>query len=200
MSFFDMLQHARMKDFHIGSDGSLLCWLLWMAYGERIDRLSFDLSSFPTEYFSSQWVGKNIGLIGGSGEEVKRATEHLSNLFPGVNFYAVSDGYRALERKRLRLLLLNADVVVVSTGHPRQNDLALAIYDMFPKGKLIFTSGAFITQTAIRPHYYSAWIDRFNLRWLQRAISSQHVRRRLVVNYPLFIFRFLYNLAWSDAK
>jgi N-acetylglucosaminyldiphosphoundecaprenol N-acetyl-beta-D-mannosaminyltransferase len=75
-------------------------------------------------------------------------------------------------------------------GTPYQEDFAL-LAKKFLKSSFIITCGGFLTQTSIRPDYYSPLVKRLGLRWLQRAIYHKHVRRRLIVDYPKFMIRYI---------
>jgi N-acetylglucosaminyldiphosphoundecaprenol N-acetyl-beta-D-mannosaminyltransferase len=76
-------------------------------------------------------------------------------------------------------------------GTPAQEELAVYLKDN-GVGAYIFTCGGFIAQTAKNIDYYKPIVKKTNLRWLQRTIEYKHIRRRLFMNYPINIIRYIF--------
>ncbi|EJL7009021.1 WecB/TagA/CpsF family glycosyltransferase, partial [Vibrio cholerae] len=86
--------------------------------------------------------------------------------------------------------VLKSDFIILGLGTPKQEDFSSYLHSIYP-GKIIFTCGGFITQTAIKNDYYFPIVKKLGLRWLQRAIMHKHVRRRLLYDYPIFFYKYI---------
>jgi N-acetylglucosaminyldiphosphoundecaprenol N-acetyl-beta-D-mannosaminyltransferase len=75
-------------------------------------------------------------------------------------------------------------------GTPAQEEFAIYLKE-HGFVSYIFTCGGFITQTAKHTDYYKDVVKKINLRWLQRATDYKHIRKRLFINYPINIVRYL---------
>lgn len=174
---------------YIYFDGTSLCLLNNILYNTKIDRVSFDFSSIAGDVIKySQKNGLSIIFVGGNLNESAMAEMNLLNLYPGVNLKVV-DGF---QQESDILSAVNCfDVIVFGMGCPLQEEYAIKTKSKLPKGKLIFTCGGFISQTAMKPDYYHPLIKRFKILWLQRFILHKHVRKRLLWDYPIFFVKFI---------
>lgn len=77
-------------------------------------------------------------------------------------------------------------------GTPYQENFAQIIKSLNDKGIVVLTCGGFLTQTSMRADYYYPLIKKLGLRWLQRIVMHQHVRQRVIKDYPKFLLTYLY--------
>ena len=158
-----------------------------------IDRLSFDYTSICKIILQHPVLkNKKVLLIGGTEDEATLCEEVLSRntVTTGLQI-KVLNGFFGSEFSQIYLdEMASSDVIVFSMGVVLQEKLALRCKSIFPNSKLIFTSGAFVSQTTRRINYYPKYVDDLNLRWLYRAFSHSHVRRRLAFDYPTFFLKY----------
>jgi len=184
------------------SDGMLLTWLhrIFVCKG-RFTRASFDYSSVASEVFEMATEKKlSLALVGGKPSDINLAKSEILARHPGLDICFLSHGYfkNAEERSLVIDSVKCADVIVVGLGAPLQEKLCRDIKAVHKNGKLIFTCGGFLSQTAYQGDYYYPLIKRMGLRWLQRAVLHSHVRRRLIVEYPVFFLRYIcQKLLWK---
>ena len=84
----------------------------------------------------------------------------------------------------------NPNIIFVGLGFPLQERLLLYL-SKFHSPFTGYSCGAFISQTAQSKMYYPYIINKLNMRWFYRAILCKHVRKRLLIEYPKFFFKFL---------
>ena len=175
------------------SDGFLHCLLHRLFHWTwSFKRASFDYSSVAGPvftYLESQRL--SVGLVGGTFDEVSKARCAIEARFPRVNIATCRSGFfdnAAVMGEFIEHL--NVDVVIVGMGTPRQELLGMRIKNRFHSGKLVYTCGGFISQTALRDDYYAPLIKKLGLRWLQRCVMHSHVRRRVLIDYPVFVWKY----------
>ena len=139
--------------------------------------------------------------------------EKLSNTIDSLNpfeekrdFFATSilseseilqfdtEGRVSLSNKLLKHANIKNSILFVGLGFPKQELLLLELNECYSPF-VGYTCGAFISQTSQKKIYYPYLINQLNLRWLYRGLTCQHVRKRLIIDYPKFIFKFL-----TDSK
>ncbi|HCT1400348.1 TPA: WecB/TagA/CpsF family glycosyltransferase, partial [Morganella morganii] len=178
-------------------DGSLMCVLTNLRRKKNISRASFDLTSIAQDVFNfSEKNSLNIAFIGAKPDEINTSIKNINSMYPRLNIAFYSHGFLSNQEKKNivdQLNNLDIDILVVGMGTPKQEKEAIYYQNNVSNLKLVLTCGGFLTQTAIKPDYYHPLIKKTGLRWLQRAIMHSHVRKRLLVNYPLFIIRYLFN-------
>lgn len=185
------------------SDGALLCSLLNISRRDKIHRNSFDFSSVANELFLYATLHNySISLIGGSLSEIQKASQYLSSRYPDMNIVYFRDGFfddseifeiaNAIQKSQ-------ADIVISGMGTPRQEEFLIEIHKKV-NAKVLITCGGFFSQTAMRGDYYHPLVKKYGLRWLQRAIMHKHVRDRLLIDYPVFIVRYLSDLLINKLK
>ena len=186
----------QFDEIHI--DGSLLVLLHNLFYREtKVSRKSFDFSSIADDVFTfAKSSSKTVYLIGGSNSEVIKCSENILKLYPGLNIIGCNDGFFGVNPgDKLKLFStlkeLEPDYIIIGMGAPLQEELAIELKDFGVKFERLFTCGGFITQTSLRPDYYYPLVKKLGLRWLQRFIMHSHVRRRVLINYPVFIFKYI---------
>jgi N-acetylglucosaminyldiphosphoundecaprenol N-acetyl-beta-D-mannosaminyltransferase len=177
-------------------DGYLQVILHNFFHKKKINRASFDFSSLANDFFD--YAIKNnlkLALIGAKEDEIIAAIYNLENKYSGLKFLYFRDGYFDNETDKYKaydvLRQMNIDVVLLGMGTPAQEEFAIYLKE-HGLMSYIFTCGGFITQTAKHIDYYKSIIKKTNLRWLQRAFEYKYVRKRLFINYPINIARYLF--------
>ncbi|EPG0370957.1 WecB/TagA/CpsF family glycosyltransferase [Photobacterium damselae] len=178
-------------------DGVFLEKLHNIIYRSNIKRASFDFSSIASDVFCFANIHKiPITMIGGNDIEIENTIKSLSQKYPNIDFSLCYNGYFD-ETKKLDIIqiLMNKPgkrIIIFGLGTPLQEKMVKEFYNiLFKCDYIYFTCGGFITQTAIRHDYYNPIIKKLGLRWLQRAIEFPHVRKRLLFDYPKFVYRYL---------
>lgn len=181
---------------YIFVDGYLQVILHNLFHKNKINRVSFDFSSIADDFFN--YIIKNnlkIALIGAREDEVSFAVSNLKSKYKDLQIPYFRNGYfsNKTERDDLcnELEAQNIDVVILGMGTPVQEEFAIYLKENDVCSH-IFTCGGFITQTAKNIDYYKNIVKKGNLRWLQRAIEYPHIRKRLIINYPINIIRYLF--------
>jgi N-acetylglucosaminyldiphosphoundecaprenol N-acetyl-beta-D-mannosaminyltransferase len=180
---------------YIFVDGYLQVILHNLFHKNKINRASFDFSSLANDVFS--YVIKNnlrLALIGAKEDEINAAISNLKSKYNNLYIPYYRNGYFDNEIDKYNLCNTlkehHIDVVLLGMGTPVQEEFAIYLKEHGVMS-YIFTCGGFITQTAKHIDYYKNIVKKTNLRWLQRAIEYKHVRKRLLINYPINIVRYL---------
>lgn len=183
------------SEFSLCADGTLLVKYYNLLYKGCINRVSFDFSSIaPVVLRHCEVKQKKVAFIGGAREQIDSAMFNIKKMYPALDVCYSSHGYISGAEQVIinELKVCKPDIIIVGMGTPLQEEFLLACKKNldFEFG---FTCGGFISQTAVRADFYHPIVKKLGLRWLQRAYESQHVRKRLVRDYPKFLFLFLYD-------
>lgn len=177
------------------SDGALHTKLHNTFCKNKINRVSFDLSSIAKDVLQrASETGLKVAFIGGKQSHIDILEERLSDLFPGLNVCYARNGYMDIEEKKSCIKNLKSqspDIVIVGMGTPLQEEFLISCLDSNINAKEFYTCGGFIEQTATKGDYYYPIVKKLGIRWLQRAVMHSHVRKRLLVDYPRFVFNYL---------
>ena len=211
ITFFNTYSYYKLFDsdcnldrFHVFLlDGKLQVILHNVFHKNKVKRASFDFSSIAHEFFEySQSKNLRIVLIGASAEEIVIAVKNLHKKYPSLKIVYSRDGYFQSESEKQSLCGIlkekNPDVIILGMGAPAQEEYAIYLHD---NGLLctVITCGGFFTQTSLKTDYYNPIIKKTGLRWLQRLIQFKHVRRRLLIDYPKNIIRYLMEHIWTQV-
>jgi len=169
---------------------------------ERIRRASFDYSSIASDFFHLA-IEKNasIAVIGAKEEELVPAVQTINTQFPALDICYARNGY--IDDKEAVLQELDKTkprIVLLGMGTPYQERFATFLKANLKQPTLVITCGGFLTQTSIRADYYHPLVKKLGLRWLQRMIMHQHVRERVVKEYPKFVLHYVSTHLQSKAK
>jgi exopolysaccharide biosynthesis WecB/TagA/CpsF family protein len=182
---------------HIFADGIMLVRLNNFLYpGKLINRYSFDFTSLAPVVFKHA-IEKNmkVALVGGSETEISMAVDVLSNRFPLLDITFSRSGYFAndveFNKSLVDMKKLGINVVICGMGTPLQEKYIIECKEQLPDLRYGFTCGGFLSQISSREDYFNPLLNKLNLRWLQRAYRHSYVRRRLLVDYPQFVFKFV---------
>ena len=195
-SYYLLKDYRLLKEIDaIFVDGALLARLhKWVFKLEQFERASFDFSSIADEVFEHTIrYGLKIAFIGGTDKDINKTVRQISEKYPKLSISYHSNGY-LLDNEAVKDMITHAgkcDVIVFGLGTILQEEMGLRLKRNFPSEKLIFTCGGFLTQTAVRADYYYPTIKFLGLRWLQRAVDDKNVRKRLAIDYPKFIYKYL---------
>lgn len=180
------------------ADGGLLVKLHNLFYTASIDRVSFDFSSIASDVL--QYANDNeikIAFVGAKEDELRNALKNLIKLYPNLSIVYSRNGYFNDEGEYRKCIAdlknIKIDILLIGMGSPYQEKLAVRIKQKGLEIRLVFTCGGFLTQTSIKADYYHQFIKKYGLRWLQRAIMHNHVRKRLIKDYPVFVVKYIYN-------
>lgn len=178
---------------HIGIDAISLTWWLRL-WGYRIARSSFDNGSIFKELCKILKTRHlELLFIGGTDLEAKLANEKFLEIEGFPQTAKVVGGYCDGKIVKNYFEELNrAQVIVLSLGSPLQEQVGHEIKMLFPKNKILFTSGAFISQSSKNLNYYPEIVNTLNLRFVYRFLKEKHTRKRLLVDYPVYFCSSLY--------
>jgi len=161
-----------------------------------VERQSFDMTSLaPIVFNKAQQEKLSIYLCGGTMDDIKNFCSIINQRYPFINIVGFRDGYFNMNEfsdVSRDIIKLQPDIVILGLGGKKQEVFAseLSLY----LDSYIFTCGAFITQTTERINFYPVYIDRFNLRWAYRFIVEPRTIKRVLIQYPLFIFNITFDV------
>lgn len=170
-------------------DGITMISLLFIKHRRVFKKNNFDLSGLAPEIISSK--KNNIYFFGGNKHEIETFKYHMFKLFKSINeknsfFYNGFDELKKINKIKFQ----KNDIIILSIGCPLQERIGSNI---FLKNNFIrvFTSGAFISQTAKSSKkgvYYPKLIEKLNLRFIYRALKEKGHYKRLVSAFMDFIY------------
>lgn len=181
----------------IFADGSILVSAISLLYGYRVVRRSFDMTSIVP--YLLQYVEENsktIYIVASKQEQIEHTVEILKKRYANLRIIGYRNGYFSsdaeMDREASHIVALNPDFLIVGMGALMQEKFLLKVKEMGYQG-IGFTCGGFIHQTAKnRIHYYPAWIDKMNLRFVYRMYKEKHTRKRYIQAALLFPARFIW--------
>jgi UDP-Gal:alpha-D-GlcNAc-diphosphoundecaprenol beta-1,4-galactosyltransferase len=179
----------------IFADGILLVLLNNFFSNNKINRFSFDFTSLAPIVFNFCEIEKlNVAIVGGSEYEIKIARFVIESKYPSINIVCASSGYFDSPSEIIGILAdANVEVVIAGLGTPLQENFLIECKESIPNLKFGFTCGGFLTQISQNVNYFHPFFDKLNLRWFQRFYRHSYVRKRLLLNYPFFVFKFIFN-------
>ena len=182
----------------IFADGSLLVMALRLAYGLRVTRRSFDMTSMAPQVLRyANEHASTICVVATKQEALNKALRVFSNHYPNIVWLGCRNGYFAndeeMEREASRIATDNPDFLIVGMGIGKQEQFMLMCKNAGYKG-IGFTCGGFIHQTAEKDgqeSYYPKWMDKLNLRFLYRMYKEPHTRQRYLKAAFVFPYKFI---------
>jgi N-acetylglucosaminyldiphosphoundecaprenol N-acetyl-beta-D-mannosaminyltransferase len=169
------------------SDGIALTLAARWFGGFPMQRISFDSTSLAPrvlEYVRAQ--GLSVALVGGQPSVAEIAANRLRAVYPGISIVSAVDGYRPQDALVNHVRALSPQVVVCGMGAPRQEAFLTALVNSGWTG-IGFTCGGYLDHLSERFHYYPAFVNRFNLRWLYRlAREPRRIGYRYLFEYGPF--------------
>lgn len=194
-SYYFLKENNELSDKFDGffSDGSLLTNLYNFFNKEKIDRVSFDYSSIADDFLRHcEKENMQVSIIGATEKELNQAIVIFQKKYPLLNFGYNHDGYfEDSDLEKIIKYIKPSDVVIVAMGAPKQEEVAVKIFNE-NQHRCVITCGGFITQTSIKEDYYHPIIKKLGLRWMQRIYMHKHVRDKFLRKYPIFIFKYIF--------
>lgn len=189
------LLEGREKSFtHVFSDGILLVCLYNFFSNKKIKRNSFDFTSAAPIVFDYCTANRlKVSLIGGTEEEIRKAKKVIIGRFPAIDIVYSHHGFiKGKEQKILDELRDNRTQVLISgMGTPLQEDFLVMGKNTNSNLLYGFTCGGFLSQISQREDYFNPLLSKLHLRWLQRFVRHSYVRKRILIDYPRFIVKYL---------
>jgi UDP-N-acetyl-D-mannosaminuronic acid transferase (WecB/TagA/CpsF family) len=163
-------------------------------FKNKINRKSFDFTSMAPDVLGyCQRNSLSVALVGG-GDEIVAALSVIKKRYPLLNVTYSRNGYFkddfSIETALEEMKDLCIEVLICGMGTPLQESFLCKAKNTNPCLKAGFTCGGFLTQIASKEDYFNPLLSKLNLRWLQRFIRHGYVRRRLLVNYPIFLVKY----------
>lgn len=187
------------------ADGVLFQKLLLLA-GINVRRVSFDMTSLaPVVFLDAMQHSKSIFFVGGEAGIADSASKHFISQYPGLIVLGTHHGYFKSEDDCslliANLVLMAPDIVIVGMGAPHQERFLIELISQSWMGAG-FTCGGFLHQTCKHGvEYYPRWANKLNLRFLYRMYDEPKLIRRYVLDYPVFIFIYIFDvLAFRFGK
>jgi exopolysaccharide biosynthesis WecB/TagA/CpsF family protein len=155
-------------------------------------RQSFDMTSLAPKIFN-YCAEKQLSIFfaGGDESEVELFINKIRTLNSGLKISGYCSGYLNDADIINKIKQSGADVVVLGLGNIKQERVGFCLIKQYKA--LVFTCGAFISQTAnsnvCGGAYYPGYINKLNLRWCYRFFKEPHVFTRVVKYYPKFLFQ-----------
>lgn len=179
-------------------DGNLLVKYIYLFYSKKIQRQSFDMTSFVPSFFKfCIQNNKTIYIVASKKEEITNAINIFKENYPQLNIIGYRNGYfKSQEEKDFefnKILSINPDFLIVGMGIINQEKFLIDIKNKGFNG-IGFTCGGFISQTSkckIKADYYPLWINKYNLRFLYRIYKEKHTRKRYLKAFFIFPILFL---------
>lgn len=195
---YDVLIKNKSVDFSritFFSDGILFVKMSNAFRGTKLKRFSFDFTSLANEVFEHASINKlKVAIIGGDELENKLAVSVLKKRFSNLDIAYRNHGYIKGDFDVVikEMNDLGVEVVIAGLGTPLQEKFLLECSDTMDKLKYGFSCGGFLTQISQNENYFNPLLSRFHLRWLQRFIRHDYVRKRVFFDYPKFIVGFIF--------
>lgn len=193
-SYYMMVDYPDSDNFIFYADGILLVKLHNFFSKEKISRYSFDFTSLAPIIFNFSIEKKyKVAIVGGSSDDIIKAKKLLSEKFKGLSIVYCHNGYFQ-DSKELVLKELNTfkpEVIICGMGTPLQEDFLNDCYKHVDSLRLGFTCGGFISQIAQNENYFHPFFDKLNLRWFQRFLRHGYVRKRVLIDYPIFVVKYI---------
>lgn len=183
------------REFNIMIDGMLLVKLLKFI-GIKTIRQSFDMTSLAPVIFNNA-INNNekIFIVGTFPGVIDKTVNNIRINFPNIQICGYQHGYIPIgSRDEVLNCIVNKkpDIVICGMGAGVQEKFLLDLKKKGWNGKG-YTCGGFLHQSSETLNYYPYWINLYNLRWLYRFYKEPHVRKRILVNYPIFFLVFFYD-------
>lgn len=174
-------------------DGILMVIFLRLVSRIKVKRLSFDMTSVaPLAFEHCIENGKSIVFVGASESEILEFKNKIASSYPELNILAYKDGYQdvLLDEFVEEIIALNPDFIIAGLGTPLQEKFLKRLKTSGWNG-VGFTCGGFIRQYSVDKNFFPKWSNDLHLRWLVRLFREPHVMKRIVFQYPRFVFKYL---------
>lgn len=199
VSYLDALKNKNLFLNFSGlfADGTVLVNAVFLLYGKKVIRRSFDMTSVaPLLFEFARKNQKSIYIVASKQEQVEKAVAFFQERYKGLQIIGYRNGYFENEKEQdeeaCHIVELNPDFLIVGMGIIMQERFLLKVKNAGFQG-IGFTCGGFIHQTARNESdYYPQWIDRTNLRFLYRMYKEPYTRMRYLKAGLVFPARFIW--------
>ncbi|KAA2234777.1 WecB/TagA/CpsF family glycosyltransferase [Salinarimonas soli] len=165
-----------------GAGMAILCRRLGLGPG-----LNMNGTDFIPEILAAR-PGRRIALFGSEPALVAKASETLTGR--GQDIVGALDGFQPPQRYVDEARRLHPDIIVLSLGMPRQEQLAATLRQELPHPCLIINAGALIDFIAGRVRRAPPILRRLGLEWAYRLLNEPvRLFHRYVIGNPLFLVR-----------
>lgn len=172
-------------------DGILMCKMIRLLWGRKIERLSFDMTAMAPYLFGRlNRTKETVYLIGDREGMASKAAQIFRNAYPGMHIAGTRNGFFKDPDERQReiryIAALNPDFVLVGMGGLIQEQFAIDL-KAAGYGGIVFTCGGFFHQSTEKLNYYPEWVDRYNLRMPYRRYKERDFKRlwHIMVTFPV---------------
>lgn len=191
-SYYEYLsREKRIYNSHIYVDGVVLRFLFRCKYGVKPEKLNFDISGVAPLIFDKVIKeSSKVIFVGGTQSEIDTFKRVIcSNWKFDLNKLTFYNGF---DHNILMNIQGFSEYAIISMGTPLQERIGNYLLSQ-GKVRTVFTSGAFISQTARgnRLNYYPEVISAMNIRFLYRMVKEKRHYIRLIkafISIP-FIYR-----------
>jgi exopolysaccharide biosynthesis WecB/TagA/CpsF family protein len=190
MVLHDHPNHYKSVDSYY-SDATSSSIMFSLLFLRKIPRISFDHGSFA-RYFLERMNDTELPVyfVGAKEDEIAKAVVTFKKKYPKLNVSGFRDGYfDDLEQVAEDIKNSGAKFVICGMGTPYQEKFG-KVLKCIGQGQIkqVYTCGGFLHQSGAKVDYYPSWINKYHLRWLYRALNEPYVFKRLLNQYPRFIF------------
>ncbi|QFU23435.1 WecB/TagA/CpsF family glycosyltransferase [Shewanella eurypsychrophilus] len=173
---------------------------------KRVPRVSFDYGSFGKTFLETLNQSRAaVYFIGAKPNEIAKTMALFQQEYPNLNVVGYRDGYFSDDAETLNaiktIIETGAEYVVCGMGTPYQEHFGAQLKaHSFGGIKEIYTCGGFLHQSSEGVQYYPDLINQLHLRWLYRIFNDKYVIKRLLNQYPRFLFSLAYDSIVSVFK
>lgn len=189
------LSDQEQSKFIFYSDGIALTKLMKLFHKKDVQRLSFDDTSLaPIVFEYAVNNAQKIGLIGGAPGTTTKASQLLTEKYPGIDIVLCKSGFFDDSSSREKVIeeALATDILIIGMGGGYQERFLLDMRKAGWKGTG-FTCGGYLDQLidAKGKLYYPYLIDKLNLRWCYRLCKEpRRLFYRYFINYPVRLIKY----------
>jgi exopolysaccharide biosynthesis WecB/TagA/CpsF family protein len=187
------------------SDALISCWMFSLIARKNIFRISFDFGSFGKTFLEE--VSKTehtVFFIGAKESEIAKAVQSFQKSFPKLKVAGFRHGYFKNDQEKelaaLNIAQSGASFVVCGMGTPYQEVFGQELKRLPSSIKQIYTCGGFLYQSSENILYYPLWVNKFNLRWLYRICKENYVLKRVIIQYPQFLYFCMYDYYFNQKN
>lgn len=197
MNYFYLRKNKKMLDrLYYRMDGIFFITIvrLFLLKKKKVRRQSFDFTGFADQALSyASYNNLKVFVAGGTENENILFQKKIKSSYPNLLINGHINGYECETKISNYIRAESHDVVILGLGNIKQERVASKL--MIGKNTIVFTCGAFISQTATSKHlkYYPKFINKFNLRWLYRFIKEPYTIIRVFKYYSIIPLILIYD-------
>lgn len=126
----------------------------------------------------SERTGARIFFYGATEEQNARARKHLKEKYPRMQIAGACNGYDGMEDPAAIINEVEADVVLVALGTPKQEEWIIKNRDNLSASVLLGVGGAFDIYSGSKKRA-PLWIQRAGFEWLYRMLREPERFRQI---------------------